>query len=610
LDGAFNATLTVNPNTGTLGNDITVAAGNTGVLTITSSNNGIFSGDIALNSSVNLNTTANTTTITGLMTGSGTVTKIGSAALQMESESTFSGGIVLNAGTLRINNGGTSTASALGTGTFTIRGGTIDNNSGQAVVVATNNQQVWDANFTFGGSNDLDLGTGDISLGTAVGTSRTITTNGTGVLTVGGTISDGTTATGLTKAGTGTLVLNGANTFTGGVIVTAGTLLLGHNEAPGGGKLDFRNAVTVASDSATSRIFDNNVDLSVSTVLTIGAGGDLTFGELRLVSGTRTIIVNNAVTTFANTANDATARTLTKSGDGAMVVLGNAQHGGSIITAGILAVPGAYTSTGNINLQGGIIGLNGSFTRNLGTAASQTQFTASGGWAATGTQAAWGDAANNLSVSIAGGGLLTFGGTGNFLASGQTLLLGHAISNGTVTVHNPLNLAADDQTVQVARGATASTNGIDARLAGAIGSSGGGLIKTGLGTLELAAANDYTGATQVIGGKLKVTGTLGSGSVTVASGAVLELDVATAIDDGAGLTLGEGAVANLLFDSSLFESVSSLTLGDVTYTTGIFNADSHPTYFTGTGNVAVPEPASLGLFAIGALGLLKRRRRA
>ena len=119
---------------------------------------------------------------------------------------------MLNAGTLRINN-----ANAIGSGTLQINGGTLDNTSGSAVTLSTNNPQVWAANLTFTGTNDLNLGGGAITL------NANPTVNvAAGTLSVGGTIADGT---GLTKTGNGTLVL-GAGTYSGDLNVNAGTVKL------------------------------------------------------------------------------------------------------------------------------------------------------------------------------------------------------------------------------------------------------------------------------------------------------------------------------------------------------------------------------------------------
>src|SRR5439155_18443438 len=187
----------------------------------------------------------------------------------------------------------------------------------------------------------------------------------------------------------------------------------------------------------------------------------------------------------------------------------------------------SFTSQ-NINLNGGILALNntglgGSFTRSLGTTTSTVRWTDSGGFAAYGANPSWG-AANNFTVNIGGAGAtLTWGSTANFLTSGQTLLLGSVISNGTVNFQNGLNFGASDQTIQTNRGATAPTGGVDAVISSVIGSSGGGFAKTGAGTLDLTGNNTYSGTTTVNAGILLVNGnqSAATGAVTVNSGATL-----------------------------------------------------------------------------------------
>ena len=181
-----------------------------------------------------LATTAVTFTVNGsispaaftgeIQDGNGTMslTKSGSGALTLASANTYSGVTSLTAGTLNINNG-----SALGNinSIFTITGGTIDNTSG-SLVTLNGNAQNWNVSFTFTGTNDLNLGTGAITMNA----SRTVTVNA-GNLTVGGVISG--IGFRLTKAGNGALTLTGANALTGGVTLTTGTLNINNSQALG-----------------------------------------------------------------------------------------------------------------------------------------------------------------------------------------------------------------------------------------------------------------------------------------------------------------------------------------------------------------------------------------
>ena len=169
-------------------------------------------------------------TFSGNIGGSGAVEKSAAGELVLSGNNTYGGGMTLNSGKLTL-----ASATALGgaASVLTINGGTLD--SGAASLVQTNNNpQVWNSDFHFAGTNDLNLGAGTVSLGATAG-ARTVTVDA-GTLTVGGIISDGV-ATGLTKAGAGTLVLGGANTYDGGTTINAGTVTMNSRatsaQAPG-----------------------------------------------------------------------------------------------------------------------------------------------------------------------------------------------------------------------------------------------------------------------------------------------------------------------------------------------------------------------------------------
>jgi len=117
---------------------------------------------------------------------------------------------------------GSPTALGDAGGTFTVKSGSLA--ATQPLVLVNDNPISIAGNFGFTGDNDLDLGHGAVSLTDADGTARTITVNGTGVLTLSGDISDGLTANSIVKAGAGKLSLTGNLGYTGETVVQDGIL--------------------------------------------------------------------------------------------------------------------------------------------------------------------------------------------------------------------------------------------------------------------------------------------------------------------------------------------------------------------------------------------------
>jgi len=141
--------------------------------------------------------------------GAGTATFIGPNA--------FSGGTVIEAGTLRIGHD-----DALGSGAIALNGGTIAAADGTARSMANAVSVGGDVTIGDATGTGAITFTGPVSLGNAT---RTITT--VADVTFAGVVGNG----GLTKAGPGTLRLTAANTFTGQTTVDAGTLALSGSAA-------------------------------------------------------------------------------------------------------------------------------------------------------------------------------------------------------------------------------------------------------------------------------------------------------------------------------------------------------------------------------------------
>jgi autotransporter-associated beta strand protein len=180
--------------------------------------------------------------------------------------------------TLNINN-----ANALGSGPLQLDqfqgvfNSTIDNTSGAPITLATNNAQIWTSDFTFNGTNSLNLGTGNVTMTNGT---RTITADAN-TLTIGGPISDGGNGYGLALNGPGTLVLGGSNTYTGGTQVNSGTIVFGSSKS-----LPANTALGVSS-GATAMITNGSAGVSTLVASSLNNSGiiDITNNSMIVHNG-------------------------------------------------------------------------------------------------------------------------------------------------------------------------------------------------------------------------------------------------------------------------------------------------------------------------------------
>ena len=496
--------------------------------------------------------------------------------------------------------------------TFTVDAYTLTNSGGAALTLTNTGSNdtaqtsaILGANVT--GTNTINA---PIILGGTAGLTQSISQKAGGTLVINGTITN-TNAITVRLAAAGTIDITADNSATLNAPVQLWddtTLQIGNNNALGTGVLSvMASGTTIQSDSATNRILPNAL-FDSANVMTFGAGGDLTFLGGMTQDADQTVVVNNnSVTVSSLASNNSTLRNITKEGNGALLVSGNRTQGGvTKVTGGTFGVAGSFTSQ-DVILNGGVLALNDAglgepFTRALGTTNTTMRWTDSGGFAAYGSNPSWG-AANNLTVNIGGAGAtLTWGTTSNFLASGQTLILGSNVSNGTVNFQNGLNFGATDQTIQVNRGATAPTGGVDAVISGVIGSSGGGLNKTGTGTLDLTANNTYSGPTNVNAGTLLVDGnqSAATGAVTVSSGATLGGSgiIGGTVTVNGGGTLAPGNSTGILTTGSLSLSSNSnfvLELNNTVPGTGYDQVIVNGSVTLSLGNIVVVAGGGLSL---------------
>jgi outer membrane autotransporter protein len=319
---------------------------------------------------------ANDYTIGGVISGQGGLTKADSGALILTANDTYSGGTTIGAGTLQLGNGGTSGAivgGVLDNGTLafdhsdTLTFGGMISGTG-AVNQIGSGTTILTANDTYSGGTTIGAGT--LQLGNG-GTSGAIvgdvTDNGrlafnrSDTVTFPGVISG---SGGLSQLGSGTTILTADNPYTGGTIVSAGTLAVGdfaHQSAAlsGGGPIavdaggtlggygsvtgPVTNSGVIAPGNATPGFLGSPMGAFTIKGNYIGAGGTLAVNTFLGGDGSPSDILAISGAGMAATGNT-------------MVRVTNVGGPGAETTNGILvvnAVNGATTTPGAFTLANG-----------------------------------------------------------------------------------------------------------------------------------------------------------------------------------------------------------------------------------------------------------------
>lgn len=288
-------------------------------------------------------------------------------------------------------------------------GGVISDGNGIAGVakVGTGTQTVTGAN-TYTGQTTISGGTLQLGSGGSVGSlaaSGAIVDNGNLTINRYSTVAQGTDFSGsaisgtgsLTQAGSGTTTLNIANTYTGGTIVTGGTLNASAANSLGTGALAVNNANVAAASNVIIRFTANQAVSSLSSAvsgtsgntaqITIDAGHALTDTQSGMtnyagsVSGSGTLNVGgqsssapatvnytgtdsaaqtnvNAYATvqLANTSGAALSGPVAVATNGTLTINANATNNEIATTA----PPSATPTTAAVTLNGGTLNASGS----------------------------------------------------------------------------------------------------------------------------------------------------------------------------------------------------------------------------------------------------------
>jgi fibronectin-binding autotransporter adhesin len=368
-------------------------------------------------------------------------------------------------------------------------------------------------------------------------------------------------ATSLTKAGLSKWTLSGANTFSGAVKVSRGSLIvssinsvsggspssnLGHPTTTASGTISLGNSTTqgILVYTGPGETSDRVINLSATTasgIIQSDGTGPLVF-------------TSNATATGAGSKTFQLQGTNTSDNTFAGKIVNNSAANITSVTkaqAGTWLLTGANTFSGNLTLSAGLLKIGNASAMGLGN------FVISGNGSFENASGADLTIANALILS--GGSPTYVGGTNNITFSGPATITG---ANRTITV-----------------------NANTVTLNGGIGDSGQGraFTKAGAGTLQLLGANTYTGNTTVNAGTL-LLGTSASlastNTITVAAGATLDVSAISAFS----LTSSNlSATTNALVGPSIIKGGTTVDLG-----TKAITLTYKPTAFSGdTGNPAL-----------------------
>ncbi|YBV98453.1 autotransporter-associated beta strand repeat-containing protein [Phyllobacteriaceae bacterium JZ32] len=518
---------------------------------------GSITGDVALASGTELKVNrSDQVTLDSVVSGDGKFTQAGTGTTILTRDNINTGGTAVDSGVLQLGNGGTSGSV---TGDVTVASGaelkinrsdevTLDNvisGDGKFAQSGTGTTILTKDNTNTGGtsvdSGVLQLGnggtSGSVTGDVAVADGAELRVDRSDEVTLDNVISGGGK---FTQAGSGTTVLSGANSYSGGTAITDGVLKVSSDgnlgDASGG----------VSIDGGTLQ-FGASFDTARAVTLGANDGTIDTMGNTNRLSG--------AITGDGG---------LTKAGAGTLVLAGdNSYAGGTTVSAGVLQVGDGGTSgsiTGDVTVAGGAelkvdrsdeVTLDGAISGDgrfvqagSGTTVLSGINTHRGGTDITGgvlqvsSDANLGDASGPLVID---GGVLRYGAS---FDSVRNMTLGE--NNGTIDTMDNTNT-----------------------LAGVI-SGKGGLVKAGDGTLILTGNNSYEGGTTVDAGILQVGngGTSGSisGDVALAEGTELIIKHADAVTLGA--VSGGGALTQAGSGTTTVTGAAGYT-GDTTIEDGI-----------------------------------------
>jgi fibronectin-binding autotransporter adhesin len=476
--------------------------------------------------------------------GASVLNKSGSGTWIVTGTNTYSGVTTIGSGTLQIGDGGGSgslgTGSVLNNGALdfhrtnsvTVNGvisgtGSVTNDGTGTVILANNN--------TYSGATAINAGTLQVGNGGATGQLNlngnilddgTIIFNSTGGFTLNGVISG---AGNLIKRGSGLLLFQGANTYTGWTTVDAGAQLQFTT-----GNFGATPATSVITNNGTI-IFDRQDNAVYFVRANIVGSGVLVKDVHNPNAGDITLTGTNTYT----------GNTIIKGG---AIVLGDA---GGTPFGGTLSGNVIFTNSAANDDAGRFLTFNRAEDYTFaGSIIGQTK----------GTNITGNTSEGNL-------GQVTQNGTANLILTGNNTYAGGTIINaGSITV-GAGGTGGSLGTGNITDNTLLTFNRDGNLTVPGVISGGGSVIEEGTGVVTLTASNTYSGFTTISNGTLAIVAV--GGDVNVYGGALGAgpLTAPTNVFITGNLNLNGGALVVPL-NKSLVQSNSFITASAVNYTAG------------------------------------------
>ena len=471
---------------------------------------------------------------------------------------TFGANIVL------VRNGG-GTTMTFNTGTsnaLVVSGGIADypGLTGTPVVVSGSGTTTLSGTSTYAGTTTITSGTlvvsgllGGGNYGAGITDNGSLVFSNPGNQTLSGVVSGSGT---FTKAGLGTVNLSQANSFSGGTVVSQGTLIGAASTSFGSGAIVLGNGNTGTNGIVLmANTVDSTTITNAITVANLGTGlvsiGGTNTGASNANAWTGTLTLNRNIQVFNDTPH----------------------AGGRTSFIGQITGSGGITVTqgrGRVTLQNGTNNFTGPVVVDSGATLQL-------------------DVATGLNEVIPNSAAVTVNGLLNFASGGGTETIGSLAGSGTVS-----SVVSGTYSLVVGGSGSGTFSGVISNGSGVVG-----LTKSGAGTLSVSGPNSYTGGTTISSGTLQIGsgGTSGFIAGNVFNNATLAFNRSNALSFS-GTISGTGGLSKQAAGLLTFAGVNSYS-GLTTISAGTLALSGVGSI--GTGGLNLGTSGSPGVFDL--LGL-------